>query len=145
MEETIVNTVMNTKRVDSLSISLRLLRLILSMLLAFAVSTEPAIMGSWQLILSVLAVYTFITAINGRDPVLARLRRSRRQLPEHALDLVSRLECLSIGLICFLAGMLIQFSDSLLFLALPFLGIYPIVLCIMRHDLLGFLLQSYRR
>jgi len=139
-----VNTVLNFNRPDSLCISLRLLRLMLSALLVFAVMTEPAITGFWQLIMSVLAVYTFITAVNGRDPVFAVFRRGSRPLPAHMLDVFARLECLSIGVICFAAGMMNEYHNSLIFLMLPFLGIYPIVLCIIRHDLLGFLLQSYR-
>ena len=140
-----MNTVLNFKKPDSLSVSLRLLRLMLSGLLVLAVMTETAITGFWQLTMSVLAVYTFITAVNGRDPLFAVLRRSSSQLPDHMLDVFARLECLSIGVICFAAGMMNEYHNSLIFLMLPFLGIYPIVLCIMRHDLLGFLLQSYRR
>ena len=140
-----MTTVLNSSRTDSLSISLRLLRVMLSALLVYAVATEPAITGFWQLLLSVLAVYTFITGVNGRDPVFALLRHNNRLLPEHTLDMLSRLECLAIGSICFVAGIFNQFHNSFVFLLLPFLGIYPIVLCIIRHDLLGYLLQSYRR
>jgi len=145
MEEAIVNASLKLIRPGSLSISLRLLRLTLSALFVFAVVAEPDVTGFWKLILSVLAVYTFITAINGRDPVLSVLRRGNSKIPEHTLDMIARLECLSIGLICFAVGMLNHFSHSLVFMMLPFLGIYPIVLCIIRHDLLGFLLQSYHR
>ena len=145
MEESIVSAVLNSNRLDSLSISLRLLRVMLSALLIYAVAAEPLITGFWQLLLSVLAVYTFITGVNGRDPLLALLRHNNRQRSEHTLDFVARLECLSIGSICFAAGMFNQFHNSIVFLLLPFLGIYPIVLCIIRHDLLGYLLQSYRR
>lgn len=140
-----MNTVLNSIKPDSLSISLRLLRLMLSALLVFAVATEPTLSDFWQLLLSVLAVYTLITGIFGRDPVLAHLRRRNNQLPVNVLDTVAQLECLSIGLICFVAGMIHQYTHSLVFLALPFFGIYPIVLCVVKHDLLGFLLQSYRR
>jgi hypothetical protein len=145
MEDTIVNTVLNSIKPDSLCVSLRLLRLMLSVLLVFAVLTEPTLSDFWQILLSVLAVYTLVTGTFGRDPVFSLLRRSNRKLPENALDVVAQLECLSIGLICFVGGMSHQYTHSLLFLLLPFFGIYPIVLCIVKHDLLGFLLQSYRR
>lgn len=140
-----MKTVLKTAKSDSLTISLRLLRFMLSAVLVFAVLTEPAVTNYWQVTLSALAVYTFITAVIGRDPLFARIRRGNKPLSENALDLIAQVECFSIGLICFIAGMLIHFTNSLVFMLLPFLGIYPIVLCLMKHDLLGFLLQSYRR
>ena len=130
---------------DSLSISLRIGRLVLSALLAAAVTTEVTLTIFWQLALSGLAIYTFITGVNGRDPLFARLRDANDRMSEQALDILARLECLSIGLICLVAGIMNQHVDSLLFRVLPFLGVYSILLCAVKYDLLGYLLQSYRR
>ena len=77
--------------------------------------------------------------------MFAVLKLSIRQLPDHALGVVAQLECLSIGLICIAVGVMNHNADSLLLLLLPFLGIYPILLCGVKHDLLGYLLQSYRK
>lgn len=144
MEDAIVITVPNSTNQNSLSISLRLSRIMLSALLVIAVSTETTLSGFWQLALSVLAIYTFVTGVFGRDPVFALLGYTNRQMPDHSLDVVAQVECLSIGLICFITGIAHHYTGSLIFLVLPFLGIYPIVLCIVRHDLLGYLFQSYR-
>jgi len=139
-----MNTVLNSTSQNSLSISLRLSRIMLSALLVIAVTTELTITSFWQVALSVLAIYTFVTGVFGRDPVFALLGYTSRQLPDHSLDMVAQMECLSIGLICFVTGLVHQYTGSIIFLVLPFLGIYPIVLCIVRHDLLGYLFQSYR-
>lgn len=145
MEDTIVKTVLTRGKPDSLTISLRLLRLILSAVLVFAVTNEPAVTGYWQITLSSLAIYTLITGAIGRDPLFAYFRQKNKPLSDNALDIIAQAECFSIGVICFVAGMFIHFTNSVVFMLLPFLGIYPIVLCMMKHDLLGFLLKSYRR
>lgn len=145
MEDTAVKTVLNSGKPDSLTISLRLLRLMLTAVLVFAVITEPAVTGYWQISLPALAIYTFITAAIGRDPLFNYFRQGSKPLSDNALDVIAQVECFSIGVICFAAGMFIHFTNSVVYMLLPFLGIYPIVLCMMKHDLLGFLLKSYRR
>ena len=144
MEDTFVNTVLNLPRQNSLSLSLRLIRLVLSALLIVVVATEITLSSTWQLVLSALAIYAFVTGMFGRDPVFALLRLTNCQLPDHALGVVAQLECLSIGLICIVAGIMHHNADSLILPLLPFFGIYPILLCAVKHDLLGYLLQSYR-
>ena len=144
MEDTFVNTVLNSTTENSLPISLRLMRLILSALLVIAVATELSLSGFWQLMLTALAIYTFVTGVFGRDPLFIVLRLTNLQLPDHTLGVVAQLECLSIGLICIVAGIMNRNADSLILPLLPFFGIYPILLCAVKHDLLGYLLQSYR-
>lgn len=145
MEDAIVNANPITAIQDSLSISLRIGRLLLGVFLGFAVSAESSISIFWQLALSGLAIYTFMTGLNGRDPLLALLRRGNHQMSDQVLDVVAQLECLSIGLICIVAGILNNHAESLVFRVLPFLGIYSILLCAVKRDLLGYLLQSYRK
>ena len=121
-----------------------MLRLILSAVLVFAVAAKPAVSGYWQIILSGLAIYTLITGAIGKDPVLACFRQKNKPFSDNALDIIAQVECFSIGSNCFVAGMFAHFTHAVVFMLLPFLGIYPIVLCMMKHDLPGFLLKSYR-
>ena len=144
MEDARMNAVINSTAPNSLPVSLRMLRLMLSALLLIAVATEWSLSGFWLLVLSALALYTFVTGVFGRDPLFAVLRMSSHQLPDHTLGVVAQLECLAIGMICIIAGILNRNADSLILTLLPFLGIYPILLCAVKHDLLGYLLQSYR-
>ena len=144
MEDAFVNTVLNTTHHNSLPISLRIMRLMLSILLVIAVVTELSLSAFWQLLLSALALYTFITGVFGRDPLFTLLRLTNLQLPDYSLGVAAQVECLSIGLICIVAGIVNHNADSLVLPLLPFFGIYPIVLCAVKHDLLGYLLQSYR-
>ena len=139
-----MNTVLKSTGGNSLPISLRMMRLLLSALLVIIIATEWSLSSFWQLVLSALAIYTFVTGVFGRDPLFAVLRLSIRQLPDHALGVVAQLECLAIGLICIVAGIMHHNVDSLILPLLPFFGIYPILLCAVKHDLLGYLLQSYR-
>ena len=112
MEGALVNTVLNRASQYSLSISLRIVRLMLSVLLITAVSTELTLSDFWHVALSILAIYTFVTGLFGRDPLLALLRRTNRRIPDHALDLVAQLECLFIGLICIVAGIIHHHVNS---------------------------------
>ena len=139
-----MNTVLTSTSQRTLPISLRIVRVMVSVVLSIAIYTDMTLSGTWTLALSGLAIYTFVTAVLGEDPIVALLRRTNSQVPGHALDVVAQVECLAIGLICFVTGIVRYHPDSLIFLLLPFFGIYPIVLCIVRHDLLGYLLQSYR-
>ena len=139
-----MNTVLISNNQNSLSISVRLVRLMVSVLSVIAVLTEVTLSGFWQSVLSLLAVYTFVTGVFGRDPLFALLRHTNREMPNYALNVVAQVECLTIGLICFMVGIMNSHAGSLIFILLPFLGIYPIVLCIVKHDLLGYLLQTYR-
>ena len=144
MEDARMNAVINSTAPNSLPVSLRMLRLMLSALLLIAVATEWSLSGFWLLVLSALALYTFVTGVFGRDPLFAVLRMSNYQLPNHTLGAVAQLECLAIGMICIIAGILNRNADSVILSLLPFLGVYPILLCAVKHDLLGYLLQSYR-
>lgn len=130
---------------SSLPLSLRMVRLILSILFVIAIATELSLSNFWMLVLSGLALYTFITAIFGWDPLFLLLRLSIRQLPDQALSVAAQVECFAIGLICIVAGIVNRNMDSLVMALLPFFGIYPILLCAVKHDLLNYLLQTYRR
>lgn len=147
MQEVLVNTVIDTvhQKPGSLPLSLRLVRLTIGMLLIVAIATELLLPVYWQFILSVLAFYTFITAVFGRDPLFSVLRLSLREPSDHALSVAAQVECFAIGLICIVAGIMNRNMNSLVMTLLPFLGIYPILLCAVKHDLLSYLLQSYRK
>ena len=142
-----MNTVLNFTNQEhrSLPLSLRLVRFMLGVLLVIALTTELSLSGFWQLLLSTLAIYAFITGIFGRDPLFLMLRVSIRRLPDHALNVAAQVECFAIGLICIVAGIAHHNTDSLVMALLPFFGIYPILLCAVKHDLLGYLLQTYRK
>lgn len=128
-----------------LPISLRIVRLVISALLAVTVITEPALAGFWQVVFSFLSLYTFVTGLVGSDPFFKLLRTPRVSLINQALGVVAQMECFFIGLLCIVIGVMFHNMDSLVLRYLPFIGIYPILLCAVKHDLLGFLLQSYRR
>jgi len=146
MQGAFMNTVIDTvhRKHGSLPLSLRLVRLTIGILLIIAVTTELSLPAYWQFILSVLAFYTFITAMFGRDPLFSVLRLSLREPSDHALTVAEQVECFAFGLICIIAGVVNRNMDSLVMALLPFLGIYPILLCAVKHDLLKYLLQSYR-
>ena len=117
-----MDTVFETNSRDYLPLSLRLLRLTLGVLLIAAIITEISLSKFWQITFSILAFYTLTTGVFGRDPLFCVLRLSNRQMPDHTLGLVAQLECLSIGVICIVAGILNRGSDSLILQLLPFLG-----------------------
>jgi len=146
MQGVFMNTVIDAvhQKHGSLPLSLRLVRLTIGILLIIAITTELSLPVYWQFILSVLAFYTFITAVFGRDPLFSVLRLSLREPSDHALSVAEQVECFAIGLICIIAGVVNRNMDSLVMVLLPFLGIYPILLCAVKHDLLKYLLQSYR-
>lgn len=140
-----MNAVLDKTSNNLLSISLRLVRMIIGLLLLIVLATETNLSNVWQLTFAAVALYTLVTALSGRDPVIAILKFSKHQLPDQALSLVAQVECLSIGLLCIIAGILNHHSDSLVLRMLPFVGIYPIILCAVKYDLLGYLLRSYRK
>ena len=139
-----MNAMLNSTGPNLMPLSLRIARLMLSTLLVIAIATELSLSSFWKLMLSTLALYTFATGVFGRDPLFDVLRLSIRQLPNHALGIVAQLECLTIGSICFVAGIINHNADSLVLPLLPFFGVYPILLWVVKYDLLGYLLQSYR-
>lgn len=128
-----------------LPLSLRMVRTMLSLLLVIAITTELTLSVFWEWVLSALAIYTFVTGIFGRDPLFRLLQFSSSRLPERALDVVSQVECFLIGAICIAAGIVHHNTDSLVIALLPFFGIYPILLCAVKYDLLDHILQTYRR
>jgi len=140
-----VNTTLLYTDGNFLPISLRLARLMIGVLLVVAITLELSLSNFWIILVSTVAIYSFVTGLFGRDPLFAVLKLSIRQLPDHTLGVVAQIECLSIGLICIAVGIVNYRADSLVLAFLPFLGIYPILLCGVKHDLLGYLLQSYRK
>ena len=139
-----MKTISATSDYTSLPLSLRVIRLIISILLAVAVVTELSLSTFWQLTLSGLAVYTLITGLFGRDPLFAVLRLSIGPLRDHALTIVAQVECFAIGFVCIVAGVVNHNADSLIMPLLPFVGIYPMLLCAVKHDLLSYLLQFFK-
>ncbi len=139
-----MNTTLIHTSGNILPLSLRIVRLMISVMLVIAIMVETSLSDNWKLVLSILAIYTFVTGLFGRDPVFAVLKLSIRQLPNRALDVVAQIECLTIGVMCIAVGIMNRHTDSLVLPLLPLLGIYPILLCGVKHDLLGYLLQSYR-
>ena len=129
---------------NSLPISLRLMRLILGFLLLFSLAVEKPFSEIWELVLTFTCAYALITGLFGKDPLFAILRLSIGPLPDYTLNVLAQLECLSVGVICIVAGILNFNVDSVVVLILPFIGIYPIMLCAIKHDLLGYLILSYR-
>lgn len=127
----------------SLPLSLRLMRIALSALLVIVITTEWSLGYLWQVMLSILAVYALFTGVFGRDPVFNILKLTLHRLPDHSLGMVAQLECLFVGLSCIAIGIIHRNSESVIISLLPFLGIYPILLCAIKHDLLGYLLRSY--
>lgn len=131
--------------VKFLNLSQRMGRTIVGLLLVAVVTTEALLPWPWLLALAALAAYTIVTGIFDWDPLLRQLRQSHPQLPDKKLSFTAQLECAAIGTMCIAAGILFRGSDSILLNVLPFLGIYPILICATKHDLLAYLLQSYRR
>jgi hypothetical protein len=145
MEDVFMNTVLIHTGDNFLSLSLRIVRLMTGVILVVAITMEMSLSDFWKLPLSILAIYSFVTGLFGRDPLFSVLKLSVRQLPNHALGVMAQLECLFVGLVCIALGIMNRHADSLLLQLLPFLGIYPILLCGIKHDLLGYLVQSYRK
>jgi len=145
MEDVFVNTALIHSGGNFLPLSLRIVRLMISVMLVISITVEAPLADIWKLVISILAIYTFITGLFGRDPVFAVLKLSKPQLPDHALGVVAQIECLAIGVICIAVGIMNRNTDSVVLPLLPLLGIYPILLCAVKHDLLGYLLQSYRK
>ena len=128
-----------------LLLSQRIARIILGTILIVVVTTEAALTMSWLLVLSAIALYAMLTGFSGWEPLLQLLKLSHPQLPDHKLSLTPQFECAVFGMIFVLVGVLYRGSDSILLRLLPFLGIYPILICAIKHDLLAYVLQSYRR
>lgn len=128
-----------------LTLSQRIARVMLSTILVIVASTETSLTISWLLVLSAIAMYSMVTGILGWDPLLKLLKHSHPQLPDQKLSFAAQLECLAFGAICVTVGILFRGSDSVLLNILPFLGIYPILICAIKYDLLAYLLLSYRR
>jgi hypothetical protein len=145
MQEVKMNSLLASETPNLLPISLRLVRLLISVLLAIIVATEPLISDSWKMAFSVLSLYTFLTGLFGKDPLFALFRTPSRPLLNQALGVIAQLECFFVGLVCIVAGVMYHNTDSLILRFLPFVGIYPILLCAVKHDLLGYLLGSYHR
>ena len=139
------NNVGNTNTFTLLTLSQRIARTMLSAILTIVISTETVIPMAWLFVLSVIAFYTLVTGFLGQDPLLKLLKQSNEQLPDQKLSFAAQLECATFGAICVTVGILYRNSDSILLNILPFLGIYPILICAIKYDLLAYLLQSYRR
>ena len=54
-----------------LPMSLRLARLMIGVMLVAAITLELSLSDFWILMLSTVAIYSFVTALFGRDPVFA--------------------------------------------------------------------------
>ena len=128
-----------------LTLSQRIARIMASTILMSIVATEALLATPWLLVLSALSVYSIVTGISGWDPILNKLKQSHPQLPDQMLSLATQLECATFGLACIAVGVFYRGSDSILLNLLPLLGIYPILICAIKHDLLALLVQSYRR
>ena len=135
----------NTNAIKILTLSQRIARIMVSVILVVVVTTEASLGTPWLLVLSAIVVYTIVTGFLGWDPILKLLKQSNPQLPYQKLSFAAQLECAGIGSICIAVGFLFRGSDSVLLSLLPFLGIYPIIICAIKYDLLAHLLQSYRR
>lgn len=128
-----------------LTLSQCISRIIVSIILVAVVTSEAMLPTPWLLVLSAIALYTIVTGFIGRDPLLKLLKQSHPQLPDQKLSFAAQLECAAIGMICITIGILYRSSDTLLLRLLPFLGIYPILICAIKYDVLSHLLQSYSR
>lgn len=137
------NNAGNINTTKFLTLSQRIARIMVSTILIAVVTTDTPPPTPWLLVLSVVTVYAIATGLLGWDPLLKLLRQSHAQLPNQKLSLAAQLECAGFGAVCVTVGILYRGSDSLLLNLLPFLGIYPIVICAIKHDLLAYLLQSY--
>ena len=140
-----MNVAHNATSSDKLSLSLRLMRLLLSILLFVIIGTEFSLSGLWQLVLVTLALYALVTGLFGSDPVFVTLGLSTLRSSDHELSIAAQLECLAIGLTCIAAGVMNRDMDSVTISVLPFVGVYAIVICAVRHDLLGYLIKSYQK
>ena len=129
----------------SLSLSRRIARMIVSVILVVIVMTEDSLPAPWLLVLSAITVYTIVTGLLGWDPLLKLLQLEHLQLPDQPLSFAAQLECAAIGGVCIGMGIFYRSPDSLLLSLLPFLGIYPILICAIKYDLLDYILRSYRR
>ena len=128
-----------------LTLSQRIARIIVGIILIAIVATEVTLTTPWSVVLSIIAVYTLSTGLSGSDPLLKRLKHAYPQLPDHKLNVAAQLECTAIGAVFIAAGVLYRGSDSVLLRILPFLGIYPLLICAIKYDLLAYLMHSYRQ
>jgi hypothetical protein len=135
----------HTNSIKFLTLSQRIARILVSIILVVIVTTEASPPTTWLLALSAIAVYAIVTGLLGWDPILKLLKQSHPHLPDQKLSFAAQLECAGFGAICVAIGVLFRDSDSVLLRVLPFLGIYPILLCAIKYDLLAYLLHSYRR
>ena len=135
----------NIRRIKYLTLSQRIARVIVSTILMTIVATDALLPTPWLVVLFAIAIYTIITGILGWDPILKQLKKSQPQLPDQTLSFAAQFECASFGVICIAVGVFYRGSDSILLNLLPFLGIYPILICAIKYDLLAYLVQSYRR
>ena len=133
-----------------LALSQRIARILVSTILCAVVLGETALPMMWKVILVTVAIYTLLSGISGCDPWLARLRQRQvnsasTPLINHKLNAAAQLECAAIGVLCVAAGIFNRGSGSVWLNLLPFLGIYPILLCAIKHDVLAYLVDSYRQ
>ena len=137
------NKAHNTNKL--LTLSQRIARIIVSIILVAVVTKESLLAAPWLLVLFIIAVYIIATGLLGWDPLLKLVKQSYPQFSDQKLSFVAQLECATIGVVCIVMGILYRDSDMLLLRLLPFFGIYPILICAIKHDLLSYLLQSYSR
>ena len=133
-----------------LALSQRIARVFVSIVLCAVVLGETALPITWKVILVTVAIYTSLSGFSGCDPWLARLRQRQvnatsAPLPNHKLNAAAQLECATIGVLCVAAGIFNRGSGSLWLNLLPFLGVYPILLCAIKYDVLAYLVDSYRK
>ncbi|KPJ95766.1 MAG: hypothetical protein AMJ53_02080 [Gammaproteobacteria bacterium SG8_11] len=126
-----------------LTLSQRIARILASIILVVVVTTEALLPLSWSLTLSAIAVYTISTGLSGWDPILKLLKQSQLLQPDQKLGIAAQFECAAIGAVCVTVGFLYSSSDSVVLRLLPFFGIYPILICAIKYDLLSYLLHSY--
>jgi len=140
----------NSLSTKCLTLSQRIARVLVSIILCASILGETALPISWIVLLVSLATYTLLSGISGWDPWLARLKQRQAStnstLPyNHKLNSAAQLECATIGVLCVAAGIFNRGSGSLWLNLLPFLGIYPILLCAIKYDVLAYLVDSYRQ
>ena len=128
-----------------LTLSQRIARIIVSIILVAVVTKESLLAAPWLLVLFIIAVYTIATGLLGWDPLLKLVKQSYPQFSDQKLSFVAQMECATIGVVFIVMGILYRDSDTLLLRLLPFFGIYPILICAIKYDLLSYLLQSYSR
>lgn len=140
-----MNYIINHTGSNYLPLSLRIVRLMISVLLVVTMLEEMVPWGLWKYALVFVAVYTLVTGLFGKDPLFLLFKLPNCEIPNHTLGMLAQIECLSIGLICIAVGIMYRHTDSFFLQLLPFLGVYPVLLCAVKHDLLSYLLQSYNK